>query len=81
MALQLCVIGFNTDFDYEENLHYLVFPLDLYDNSSHFTRSIRKEEYSYFAELTWADKIAGVNAKVWELFSNRKVSKGICYSI
>lgn len=81
MALQLCIIGFNTDFDYEENLHYLVFPLDLYNNSSHFTPPIGKEEYSYFAELTWADKIAGVNTKVRELFCNRKLSKGICYSI
>lgn len=36
---------------------------------------------THVAELTWADKIAGVNTKVRELFCNRKLLKGICYSI
>ena len=79
MALQLCTIGFNTDLMMKKII-ICFFPLDLYDNS-HFTPPPGKEEYSYFAELTWADKIAGVNTKVRELFCNRKLSKGICYSI
>lgn len=73
-------VGFSWPFLADSATTWLsrVLRIDLYDSSRLFTPPIGKEECSYIAKLTWADKTVGMNAKVRDLFCNRKLLGGIC---